>query len=421
MLRLLTLVSLACVALADDGELMKVPTYLMNYILDCKRQSIESGYGVPVYQTNIKQSGTSQHVSLLDLDELEDSLKQSVHNEAVVAHVLTQVNDAVRTATDNPKSRSDCSVENHIQIAIPPQEIDEFNDRVQMLIQQNSFLLLEQMNTLFAFKLRSLKSDLEKVIKRRYNALESKLDLIMGALGVEMPEEPKPTTDDDVDNPVTEMPEIITDSVFPSLVPQPVPSPEPEPVATPGPFPQPEPTVQPAPEPIAEPVTTVQPAPEPFAEPEPTSRPDPDDDDDDDLDFTERPDDANDPTSGDESSDEDSGSSSGFVRTPQQPASVVSHSGFGFMRPIVSRPFTRRKVQRPSSFWRDRLETHRASVASHRAQRRRERIPQRSALDSRYGELLPFSRPVPTRRDRISIARKEYQEALRSGALYMGF
>lgn len=362
MLRLLTLVSLACVALADDGELMKVPTYLMNYILDCKRQSIESGYGVPVYQTNIKQSGTSQHVSLLDLDELEDSLKQAVHNEAVVAHVLSQVNDAVKTATDNPKARSGCTVENHIQIAIPPREMDEFNDRVQMLIQQNSFLLLEQINTLFAFKLRSLKSDMEKVIKRRYNALESKLDLIMGALGVEMPEESKPTTDDDVDNPVTEMPEVITDSVFPSLVPQPDPSPEPEPVATPGPIPQPEPTVQPVPEP----------APEPIAEPEPTSRPDPDDDDDDDLDFTERPDTTEDPNSGDQSSDEapdSSGSSIGFIRTPQQPASdspMVSHSGFGFMRPIVSRPFTRRKVQRPSNFWRDRLEPYRASAASHR-------------------------------------------------------
>ncbi|XP_063600780.1 uncharacterized protein LOC134776944 [Penaeus indicus] len=331
MLRLLTLVSLACVALADDGEIMKVPTYLMNYILGCKRQSIESGYEVPVYQTNIKQSGTSQHVSLLDLDELEESLREAVHNEAVVTHVLSQVNDAVRTATDNPKSRSDCSVENHIQIAIPPQELDEFNDRVQMLIQQNSFLLLEQMNTLFAFKLRSLKSDLEKVIKRRYNALESKLDLIMGALGVEMPEEPKPTTDDD--NPATDMPDTNTDSVFPSLAS----SPEPEVVTDP--FPEPEPTVQPVLEPIAE----------------PTSRPDADDD----LDFTERPD--------EESSDEtteDTGSSSGFIRTPQQPASVVTQSGFGFMRPLVSRPFMRRKVQRPSTFWRDRLESHRVSKRS---------------------------------------------------------
>lgn len=179
MIRLLVLVSLACVASADDSELMSVPTYLMNYILDCKRQSIESGYGVPVYQTNIKQSGTSQHVSLLDLDELEDSLKQTVHNEAVVKHVLTQVNDAVNTANNNPKARSDCTVENHIQIAVPPQEIDEFNDRVQMLTQQNNFLLMEQINTLFAFKLRSIKIDLEKLIKRRYNAIENRLDLIM--------------------------------------------------------------------------------------------------------------------------------------------------------------------------------------------------------------------------------------------------
>lgn len=363
MIRLLVLVSLACVASADDSELMSVPTYLMNYILDCKRQSIESGYGVPVYQTNIKTSGTSQHVSLLDLDELEDSLKQTVHNEAVVKHVLTQVNDAVNTANNNPKARSDCTVENHIQIAVPPQEIDEFNDRVQMLTQQNNFLLMEQINTLFAFKLRSIKIDLEKLIKRRYNAIENRLDLIMGALGVEVPEDTKPSPDDEDDddgdnNAMTEMPEVITDSVFPSPVPQPDPSPEPEPVATPGPFPQPEPTVQPAPEP----------APEPISEPEPTSRPDlDDDDDDDDLDSTERPvdtDTTEDPTSAVESSDEApdaAGPSTGFIRTSQQqgtsqaqqvPVSpLVSHSGFGFMRPIVSRP-TRRKVQRPSNFWR---------------------------------------------------------------------
>ncbi|ROT72668.1 hypothetical protein C7M84_008923 [Penaeus vannamei] len=342
MIRLLVLVSLACVASADDSELMSVPTYLMNYILDCKRQSIESGYGVPVYQTNIKTSGTSQHVSLLDLDELEDSLKQTVHNEAVVKHVLTQVNDAVNTANNNPKARSDCTVENHIQIAVPPQEIDEFNDRVQMLTQQNNFLLMEQINTLFAFKLRSIKIDLEKLIKRRYNAIENRLDLIMGALGVE---------------------------------------------------------------------------PGPPARPQPRAR-------------AERPvdtDTTEDPTSAVESSDEApdaAGPSTGFIRTSQQqgtsqaqqvPVSpLVSHSGFGFMRPIVSRP-TRRKVQRPSNFWRDRLEARRTYAQHAPSYRRTLRRRNGTPLHDTQSFVMRGDSVRPNKQDRAA-ARKAYRNAFRRGS-----
>lgn len=340
-LLLLLVVSLAHIALADD-DTMTLSKEMLNYILDCKKQSMAGGYALPVYQTDIDRQGTtSQHVSLLDLEEFEATLKKAVHNDAVVSHVLGQVKDAM-TKADIPQARSDCAIENHIQIEVPPQELDEFNDRVQMLIQQNSFLLLEQINTLFTFKLRSLKQDFERVVKRRYNSIDAKLGLIMEHLGIQTLDEDD-EEDVDMTDDTTEMP---TESVFPSMGLEPLPEPAPEPEAEP----EPEPTTL---EPIPEPETTPAPAPEP----EPSAEPEPEPEAA--APVTQLPGKPVNPkpTGNDSSSvesTEDDSDDVAFIRTAQQPVDpalsasppVVTHSGFGFLRPMVSR---RRVQSRPST------------------------------------------------------------------------
>jgi len=375
MIRLLILVSLAAqLTLANDGS-VTVPKYLLNYILECKQQTLKGGATVPVYQTDIDSAGTtSQHVSILDLDELEESLKQNVHSDAVVAHILSQVGEAVTTSEGQggPQSRSDCAIENHIQIEVPPQELDDFNDRVQMLMQQNTFLLLEQINTLFTYKLRSLKDDVEKTIKRKYHSIETKLDAIMEKLGVEVVDVDDVGDDDESSEDTTDFPELATD---PAPEPEPEAEPEPEPEA-PEPLPEPAPAPEPAPSPSPGPIPVPVPVTELPLEPigvttqlTPSSSEDDSSEDEDDqpgvfirtaqqeqqehlaaaLD---------DVTSQSEASElaaalDDVTSQSEASKEPKEPSRpVVTHSGFGFLRPIVNRPL---HVQRPSSYWRDRL------------------------------------------------------------------
>jgi len=328
MIQQLLLLALVPLALADQ-DTMVVPKHLMNYILQCKESSL-TGSGastVPVYQTDISSSGTTAHISLVHKDELEESLKKAVQSDSVVRHIIGQIDDAVSKQRSEAAARDDCNVENHIQISVPPQEIDSFNDRVQMLIQQNSFLLLEQINTLFTFKLRSLKQDIEKIARRKSNSVENKIELIMEKLGIEIEEDDNEAT--------TEDPASI-ESVFPDPI---VPEVEPEAEPEAAPEPEPEPVTEPEPEP-----TTLFPGIVDTATASPAA------------------------VTPDEDSDETDDQAEGFIRTPQpqSPASkkagrpLVTQSGFGFLRPMVSRNQNRGAT--PSQYWRDRLtqrQTHR--------------------------------------------------------------
>jgi len=334
MIQQLLLFALVPLALAAQ-DTMVVPKQLLNYILQCKETSLTGAATVPVYQTDISSSGTTAHISLVHKDELEDSLRKTVQSDSVVKHILGQIDDAVNKQRSD-LARDDCSVENHITVSVPPQELDTFNDRTQMLIQQNSFLLLEQINTLFTFKLRSLKQDIEKIVKRRSNALENKIDLIMEKLGIEI-------EDDDIVA-TTEDPASIESSVFPDTV-----EPEVEPVV--------EPEVPAEPEPEPEPIT--EPEPEPTAKPEPASEestvfPGM-------VDAAATPSPAAADTTDEDETEETDDEVVGFVRTPQpqSPASkkttrpLVTQSGFGFLRPMVSR--NNNRGASPTPYWRDRV------------------------------------------------------------------
>merc|ERR1712142_124673 len=67
-------------------------------------------------------------------------------------------------------------------------------------------------NTLFAFKLRTLSQEVDRLVKKKTKNLEEKLDLIMAKLGIEQPAEEENSTE----NPNAE-----EESVFPEVAPVP--------------------------------------------------------------------------------------------------------------------------------------------------------------------------------------------------------
>ncbi|KAK8747726.1 hypothetical protein OTU49_016559 [Cherax quadricarinatus] len=286
MIRSLLLVLVASLVSGDDN-VISVPKDVMRFILGCQQQGVGSDFAVPVYQTKIQDTSgtTSQHVSLLDLEELGQSLRKTVQSDEVLGQILGQVKEAV-TSSVSGQARSECSIENHIQIEIPPQELDEFNDKLQLLTHQNHLMLLEQINNLFTYKLRSQRIDLEKLVKRRTNNIISKLNRILTLLG--------DTVTDGSDNvaieswageAATEYPgtageeELGQPIIFPGLQEASQPSSEPEPESLSEPEPEsvsehePESISEPEPEPVSEPEpeSVSEPEPESVSEPEPES------------------------------------------------------------------------------------------------------------------------------------------------------
>ncbi|KAK7080560.1 hypothetical protein SK128_010953 [Halocaridina rubra] len=188
MLRLITYACLVLLVLGDDKDVINVPEDVLKFIIGCRQAQPGAKLGVPVHQTNIDDNTgtTSQQVSILSLSELRTALKGSVHSEAVVNHIMRQLEEATKTG-ESAMGRSECStIENNISISVPAEEIDLFNNRMTMLMQMNSIKMLEQINTLFSFNLRNQKTETEKYIKRRTNKILEKLDKIMEHLGISM-------------------------------------------------------------------------------------------------------------------------------------------------------------------------------------------------------------------------------------------
>lgn len=224
----LTLLLLAAVAVygvpakQDEDEQIQVPSDVLRFILGCQRDVFGDPDGpLPVYHTDINTSSgtTSQKVTLLDPAQLRQSLKGSVHSEEVLDLIIGQLSAAVKSAAINnnrlrndgihssssnstPDNNHGCTVTNNIEVSVPAQEVDDFNDRVQMLIQQNSFLLLEQINTLFTYKLRSLREDFENMVRERTKKMNRKLDAVLKALDVAAPADTEDK--DECSPPVTE-------------------------------------------------------------------------------------------------------------------------------------------------------------------------------------------------------------------------
>lgn len=203
---LLLLCLVAAVIHAADDNVVSVPKDLMRFILGCQRLDPSRSAAVPVYSVDIDEKGgtTSQKFGLLKMDELGHALRQTVDNEAVVGEIMAQVQDAVTASASSLKGRRDCNVENKISIAIPPQEMDQFNDKMQQVEQQNNYLLLEQINNLFTYKLHQQSDSTEKLLKRKLKQIDDKLNIILQVLGKEM-------ALDDNDDASTEAPPVDTD------------------------------------------------------------------------------------------------------------------------------------------------------------------------------------------------------------------
>lgn len=227
MIRLVVLASVVVLAFGNENEVISVPQDVLKFIIGCRQAQAGGQFAVPVHTTSINDAAgtTSQHVSLLSVDELRSALKHTVNSEAVIGHIIKQVEEATQGDAMG-QARSDCTVENNISISVPAGEVDSFNDRVQMLMQQNSFKMLEQINTLFSFKLRLQKSETDKMIKRRTNKILEKLDKIMQHLGIPDVEDNmgEDYVGEDYED-VTLLPEIVT---WPDLEPTTEAQPQPE-------------------------------------------------------------------------------------------------------------------------------------------------------------------------------------------------
>ncbi|KAG7165151.1 hypothetical protein Hamer_G004936 [Homarus americanus] len=261
---------IVAVLVSGDDDVMTIQKEVMKFILGCQQQGVGSDYAVPVYETKIGDTTgtTSQQISILDLEELGHSLRKTVHSEAVLGHILGQVKDAV-TASTSGQGRSECSIENHIQIEIPPQELDEFNDRIQLISQQNGRILLQQISNIFSYKLRNQRVDLEKLIKRKTNNLNSKLNRILVLLGEEVTDEDDEADllleECDANDNTTEC--LGADGEATQTVTEPEPEQESETELTTEP--ELEPESKPEPEPTSEPESTSMPEPEPTSQNEP--------------------------------------------------------------------------------------------------------------------------------------------------------
>lgn len=197
----------------EDGGVL-VPQETLRFMLGCQRDRALGGspdVQLPVFHTDIdtKTGTTSQKVALLDTDQLRQSLRSSVHSAEVLDLIIGRLEEVVQGAAaaatpavgnanslrqeaiygdlNTTTDDRECTINNNIDISVPAQEVDRFNDRVQMLIQQNSFLLLEQINTLFTYKLRSLREDFENMVRERTKKINRKLDAVLEALGTTVP------------------------------------------------------------------------------------------------------------------------------------------------------------------------------------------------------------------------------------------
>lgn len=192
---------LACLVAATTAatvdNTVTVPKDLMRFILGCQRVDYSREPAVPVYAVDIdeKSGTTSQKFGMLNMDELSHTLRQTVDSEVVLGQIMEQVEEAVAASS---KGRGDCNVENKIKIEIPPQQVSQFNDKMQQVTQQNNFLLLEQINNLFTYKLRQQSDALDKIMRRKLKQINDKMDLILQALGKEV--ETDDTTGDDSDD-----------------------------------------------------------------------------------------------------------------------------------------------------------------------------------------------------------------------------
>ncbi|KAF2359102.1 hypothetical protein FHG87_010147, partial [Trinorchestia longiramus] len=194
----LNVVVVALEAPEDDETPLIVPKPVMSFIMGCQKSQSREGL-VPVYRTDVStESGTtSQQVSLLAMDELQESLRAAIESDDVTRHIMSHIKDEF-----DAKSKPSFSIEscppttNVINIDVPPQELEVFHTRMERVMQQNNNILLGLINNMISSKFSSLEQSLSKVLIDRIDKNREILDLLLAKIAPEATERISDSTDE---------------------------------------------------------------------------------------------------------------------------------------------------------------------------------------------------------------------------------
>ena len=172
--------------LATEKETLNVPYDVMDFIMGCQRSPSlsEKSAQVPFYETNLSpKTGTvSQSVSLLDVEQLEKSLMQSINNDKTVDYIIRTVTQGIAGSSQEKEFRSGCPVEKSVTVTVPPLDLDEFRERLGVILNQNNLERLEQLNVLLAYKFYTFQKTIEKSIKKRTEKVMDRLESLIKGL-----------------------------------------------------------------------------------------------------------------------------------------------------------------------------------------------------------------------------------------------
>lgn len=160
----------------SSSKVLNVHEDVMSFIMGCDGRFRDSGEPlprapkVPIAHTNIdpKTGMEREKVSMVDIPHLKKSLQESVGDDQVVSHILAHVEENLKARNDLPTGPERCT---NIKIDVPPQKVTGLSEQLQAVVQQNNYQLLEQVNTLFTFKLNSFFKEIEELLSTQTGKL----------------------------------------------------------------------------------------------------------------------------------------------------------------------------------------------------------------------------------------------------------
>lgn len=174
----------------EDEDLV-VPQPVMEFIMDCRRSRRQEDL-IPVMRTDIdSDSGTtSQHVTLLELDELQASLKSTIKSDKVAEEIVKQIREEISHSGPSFRTENCPPTINTINITVPPQELVAYNLRLERVMQQNNNVLLGLVNDMITAKFSTLQKSLEQLIEHKTNSISdnlSRMTAILKSAGTDIP------------------------------------------------------------------------------------------------------------------------------------------------------------------------------------------------------------------------------------------
>lgn len=174
----------------ENEEPLVVPKPVMSFILGCDKSQSQEEL-IPVYRTDIDaESGTtSQQVSLLELDELQTSLKVAIESDDVTSHIMDRIREEFNAGPKFNKATYQAEscppTTNVINIDVPPQELEVFHTRMERVMQQNNNVLMRLINNMISSKFTIVEQNLSKLMTKKSSEIMDKLDKVLSKLGDE--------------------------------------------------------------------------------------------------------------------------------------------------------------------------------------------------------------------------------------------